>query len=174
MFRQINGKKIVAMDCEMVGSYQNGEEINMLARVTIIDFDGSILLDTFVAPIHPVTDYRTRFSGVTESSLKNAPSFENVQENVQTIIKPCILVGHSLRDDFAVLNFSHEKMFTRDTAEWNFLAKKYTDGFRPSLKKLARVVLGRDIQRHQHSSKIDATATLDLYKKFQESWEKEF
>lgn len=170
----IKGKNIVAMDCEMVGTNPNGTEENMLAKVTIIDFGGNLILDTYVAPISPVCDYRTRFSGVTASHLVFATKFSDVQEEVRKIIEPSILVGHSLRDDFGVLQLSHDKKFTRDTAEWKFLAETFTNHHRPSLKLLAKKVLGRDIQMDQHSSVIDARATLDVYKHFQKRWEKEY
>lgn len=169
----IMGRPIIAMDCEMVGAGPKGED-NMLAKITIIDFYGHIILDTYVSPDKPVTDYRTRCSGVKESDLINAPEFSVVQEKVRKIIENSILVGHSLRDDFVVLKLSHDQRFTRDTAEWNFLAKTYTDGFRPSLKKLARVIFGKQIQFGEHSALIDATTTLDLYKHFQRRWEREY
>jgi RNA exonuclease 4 len=51
---------------------RNGEETPLaLARVTIVDFNGAVLLDTFVSPTLPVVDYRTRVHGIQKSDLDN-------------------------------------------------------------------------------------------------------
>jgi len=58
----------VALDCEMVGAGLKGR-ISMLARVAVVNHHGHILLDSKVAPTKPVTDYRTRFSGIRKRDL---------------------------------------------------------------------------------------------------------
>jgi RNA exonuclease 4 len=62
--------KYVALDCEMVGVGINGEE-SSLARVSLVNFNGAVLLDEFVRQRERVVDYRTRFSGVRERDLIN-------------------------------------------------------------------------------------------------------
>ena len=64
----------VAMDCEMVGVGPKGSE-SVLARCSIVNWHGAVLLDTFVRPQEKVTDYRTWVSGVRAKDLKGAPSF---------------------------------------------------------------------------------------------------
>ena len=44
---------------------------SILAHVSIVDFNGIVLLDTFVSPTLPVVDYRTNVSGVQKSDLDN-------------------------------------------------------------------------------------------------------
>jgi hypothetical protein len=51
-------RKVLALDCEMVAA----GPISMLCRVVVVDFTGTTLLDTWVAPEAPVTDYRTEVS----------------------------------------------------------------------------------------------------------------
>ena len=53
----------VALDCEMVGCGEDGKR-SVLARVSVVNEDGNVVLDTFVAPGERVVDYRTRVSGV--------------------------------------------------------------------------------------------------------------
>jgi RNA exonuclease 4 len=57
----------VAVDCEMVETDKWGEA---LARVSIINYNGNVLLDKFVIPEGNVTNYRTWVSGVTPNNLK--------------------------------------------------------------------------------------------------------
>ena len=54
----------------MVGVGPEGIE-STLARVSIVNYHGSIILDEFVRPREKVTDYRTWVSGVREEDLKN-------------------------------------------------------------------------------------------------------
>lgn len=56
----------------MVGAGENGRE-DLLARVSLVNLKGDTLYDSFVKPINdiPVTDYRTRFSGVRPADLVN-------------------------------------------------------------------------------------------------------
>ena len=44
---------------------------SIVARVSVVDFNGVVLLDTFVSPTLPVVDYRTSVSGVRKSDVDN-------------------------------------------------------------------------------------------------------
>ena len=57
----------VAIDCEMVATNQ---DLNALARVTIVNENCNVLLDEYVVPEGRITDYRTRYSGITAQILK--------------------------------------------------------------------------------------------------------
>ncbi len=60
--------KFVAVDCEMVGVGVDGAE-SSLARVSVVNFHGAVLLDEFVRQRERVVDYRTEFSGVRERDM---------------------------------------------------------------------------------------------------------
>lgn len=61
--------KFVAIDCEMVGVGEGGED-SILARVSIVNFHGHVLLDEYVKPREKVTDFRTHVSGIKYHHLK--------------------------------------------------------------------------------------------------------
>ena len=44
-----------------------------LARVTCVSGKETVLFDSFAKPEHPVIDYVTKYSGITEEMLKDAP-----------------------------------------------------------------------------------------------------
>ncbi|BGP12412.1 hypothetical protein JCM10213_001983 [Rhodosporidiobolus nylandii] len=162
----------LAIDCEMVGVGPEGVE-STLARVSIVNYHGCVILDRFVRPREKVTDYRTWVSGVREEDLRNAPSFTEVQKEVAALIKDRILVGHALSNDTTVLLLSHPRHMTRDTSKYaplQGLAKTK----RPGLKTLAKLVLGIDIQAGEHSSVIDARATMAIYRSQKSAWEDSF
>ncbi|GAA5972777.1 hypothetical protein JCM21900_001044 [Sporobolomyces salmonicolor] len=159
----------LAIDCEMVGVGPEGVE-STLARVSIVNYHGCTILDRFVRPREKVTDYRTWVSGVREEDLRNAPSFAEVQKEVSELITDRILIGHALSNDTTVLLLSHPWHMTRDTSKYaplQGLAKTK----RPGLKTLAKLVLGVDIQGGEHSSVIDARATMAIYRSQKPAWE---
>mmetsp|Transcript_10192 Transcript_10192/g.15296 ORF Transcript_10192/g.15296 Transcript_10192/m.15296 type:complete len:567 (-) Transcript_10192:41-1741(-) len=108
---------IVALDCEMVGVGEHGER-SALARVSIVNWDYDVLLDTYVKVDEPVTDYRTFVSGVRDKDIQSDKAMDlHVCRNmVLKILKGRILVGHGLENDLGALNITHPKCDTRDTA----------------------------------------------------------
>jgi RNA exonuclease 4 len=60
--------KYVALDCEMVGIGIDGTE-SSLARVSLVNYHGAVLLDEFVKQRERVVDYRTRHSGVRAKDM---------------------------------------------------------------------------------------------------------
>lgn len=161
----------IAMDCEMVGVGPKGSE-SVLARCSIVNWHGAILLDTFVRPKEKVTDYRTWVSGVRAKDLQSAPLFAEVQEKVANLIKGRILVGHALHNDLNALLLSHPKPMTRDTASYAG-SRKIANTKYPSLRKLVELKLGLIIQKSgsAHSSVEDARATMALYRSLHAEWQ---
>ena len=73
---------VVALDCEMVGTGPGGR-CSELARCSILDYHGNILYDKYVQPCQPVTDYRTRWSGIRRHHLFDAMPFNQAREEVR-------------------------------------------------------------------------------------------
>lgn len=57
---------IYAMDCE----FCQAAEFQVLTRISIVNFEGETVLDSFVKPDVPIIDYVTKFSGITEEILE--------------------------------------------------------------------------------------------------------
>lgn len=77
-------------------------ERSSLARVSVVNFHGHVVLDTFVRQKERVTDYRTWVSGVRAQDLTDAPTFETVVKQVSEILKGRVLVGHAVHNDLEV------------------------------------------------------------------------
>eukprot|EP00941_MAST-03F_sp_MAST-3F-sp1_P005535 g5535.t1 len=170
---------IVAMDCEMVGVSKSGkDDRSVLARATVVNFDGDVLYDRYVVPMEKVTYYRTHVSGVSRENLygkkSNAVSFKQAQAAVASLINGRILVGHALHNDLAALMLDHPKSMTRDTAKYKPMLRARANGRRArpkALRQLTKELLGVQIQDGAHSPVIDARAALELYKKYRKQWE---
>jgi len=100
--------KYVGIDCEMVG-VGGEEDRSVLARVSIVNFHGTQVYDSFVKPKEFVTDWRTHVSGVSPKNMATARTFEEVQEEVSEILKDRVIVGHAIRNDLDALMLGHPK-----------------------------------------------------------------
>lgn len=166
--------KYVALDCEMVGVGPPPSLDSQLARVSLVNYHGAPLYDAYVLPTLPVTDYRTHVSGITPSHLlpPHAKPFAEVQAAVANLLHGRILVGHAIKNDLAALMLGHPRRDIRDTARHPRF-RALSAGKAPSLKRLAKEVLGIEIQTGQHSSVEDAGTAMALFRGEKEEFERE-
>uniref|UniRef100_UPI0037E895EF apoptosis-enhancing nuclease n=1 Tax=Semicossyphus pulcher TaxID=241346 RepID=UPI0037E895EF len=167
---------VVALDCEMVGTGPGGR-CSELARCSILDYHGNVLYDKYVRPSQPVTDYRTRWSGIRRHHLCNATPFPQAREEIHSILEGKVVVGHSIYNDFEALDLLHPAHMVRDTITTRLLSRLagFPSRHCVSLKFLSNKLLNRKIQvgRRGHCSVEDARAALDLYKLVEGEWEQE-
>mmetsp|Transcript_10252 Transcript_10252/g.21071 ORF Transcript_10252/g.21071 Transcript_10252/m.21071 type:complete len:618 (-) Transcript_10252:19-1872(-) len=154
---------VFGMDCEMVNTTHG----TALARLTIVSVlqDGktSKALDIFVKPSYPITDYLTRFSGITPETFEEGKEFFNIQEARvklgELVKRGDYIVGHSLENDYSALRLVHPN--TIDTA---VLFTDISNSRKHGLKYLSFGLLQRRIQQNQsgHDSLEDCVASIDL------------
>ncbi|KAG2491028.1 hypothetical protein HYH03_010476 [Edaphochlamys debaryana] len=121
---------------------------------------GCVLLDALVLPRRPITDYNTRYSGITPAMLQGCKvRLEDAQSALLALLPAeALLVGHALENDLRALAACHGRLL--DTA----LLFPHPKGppFKSALKILARRYLRRSIQEGSHDSAVDARTALDL------------
>lgn len=156
----------------MVGIGPNPDNDSALARISIVNYNGDQVYDSYVRPKEMVTDWRTHVSGITPKHMVEARSLEQVQKEVAEILDGRILVGHALRNDLDALLLSHPKCDIRDTSK-HPPYRKIAGGGSPRLKILASEFLGLKIQDGAHSSVEDARATMLLYRRDKDEFERE-
>ena len=168
--------KFVALDCEMVGTGPPPFLDNVLARVSLVNFHGEQIYDSYVLPPTDieVKDYRTRYSGVTEEHLVEgyARPFTVVRKDVEDLLEGRILVGHALRNDLRVLMLKHPAPATRDTSRHPQF-RIASGGKAPALRNLAKAELGISIQTGEHSSIEDARVAMLLFRQEKVEFEEE-
>jgi RNA exonuclease 4 len=170
--------KYVALDCEMVGIGTDGKQ-SALARVSLTNWDGGVILDTFVQVPARVTDFRTHVSGVTARDIhtnRGAMEVGECRKTVSKLLKDKILVGHALHNDLQALLLQHPKENLRDTAKYRPFQRLGGTKWRPrKLRDLVMENLGIAIQveGEAHDSTIDARSTMEVFKRVREVWEKD-
>lgn len=164
--------KYIAIDCEMVGVGPNPDRESALARVSIVNYKGDQIYDSFVLPKEKVTDWRSKVSGITPACMVDARNFEEVQKDVAELLEGRILIGHAVQNDLNALLLSHPKRDIRDTSV-HPPYRKIAGGAKPRLKILAAELLGLKIQGAAHSSVEDARATMLLFQRDKEAFERE-
>ncbi len=149
------GVALAALDCEMVSTV-NGLE---LGRVSLVGPDMAVIWDSFVAPVNPVLDYNTRYSGLTAEALQGAPSLLSVRARfLELVTSSTVLAGHSLDNDLRCLRVVHTRI--ADTS----LLYPHTRGppYKRSLRDLATTYLNEAIQEGEHCSIQDASVAMRL------------
>ena len=145
---------------------------HMLARVSLVDYDGRIVYDAYVKPREEVIDYRLSITGLTKEILsRRGEPFKNVQSRVKEFLRNKVVVGHAIHHDFEALGMERpEEYLVRDTCLFPPLRppkRKST----PSLRLLAEYWLEKVVQAESHSSVEDARTAMSLYKRFQADWD---
>lgn len=87
-----------------------------LARLTVVDVDGAVLLDSLVQPPGTILDVNTRFSGIAVNGLQGVTDdLGEVRELLGGLIdEQTIIVGHGLENDLKALRLVHTNVI--DTA----------------------------------------------------------
>nr|XP_046254888.1 interferon-stimulated 20 kDa exonuclease-like 2 [Scatophagus argus]XP_046254890.1 interferon-stimulated 20 kDa exonuclease-like 2 [Scatophagus argus] len=169
-----NPSKYLTIDCEMVGSGLKGS-ISQLARCSVVNYEGDVVYDKFIKPPVPVTDYRSRWSGIRPRDLVNATPYAEARKEILKLLAGKVVIGHAIHNDFKVLGYSHPAALTRDTSRIPLLNTRagFAEHECASLKRLSKAILNRDIQagKRGHSSVEDARATMELYKVVEVEWE---
>lgn len=172
------------------------EQQSAVGRVTVVNWENQVVLDTLVRVPVPVTDYRTHCTELTKAhdlSINNkaALSLEVVRTQVAALLKGKILIGHGLEVDLAALGLSHPWCDVRDTATYlPYMKKIVTDPMMTAmmlprdLQDLLNYFLGRQLSwsstTNQHPQQqqpsrlvMEAIGCLDLYKIKRHEWEAE-
>ncbi|CAH0596296.1 unnamed protein product [Chrysodeixis includens] len=149
---------IYSLDCEMCYTTHGLD----LTRVTVINSSCNVVYETLIRPLHPIIDYNTRYSGITEDQMVGVKTtLLEVQATLLTMFNSkTILIGHSLESDFKVLKLIHDTVI--DTSV--LYPHKMGPPYKRALRNLSSEYLKKIIQNSVdgHDSAEDATVCMEL------------
>ena len=149
---------IFSIDCEMCLTTANKHE---LTKISVVDSTLKPVYESFVKPDNPITNYLTRFSGITAAMLQDVTTkLSDVQEALKKLLpKDSIWVGHSLGNDLRAMQMFHP--YVIDTSViYNISGDRRR---KAKLKLLSHMFLGQEIQcagDKGHDPREDADAAM--------------
>ena len=89
-----------------------GADTLSLTRTTLVDHAGTVILNELCIPDSPITDYNTRYSGITKDTLAGVTqSWREVRDKVLALVdRDTYLVGHALHNDLHQLRLCHRRI----------------------------------------------------------------
>ncbi|XP_034836099.1 RNA exonuclease 1 homolog [Maniola hyperantus] len=149
---------VYSLDCEMCYTTQGLD----LTRVTVINTACKVVYETLIKPLHPIIDYNTRYSGITEEQMSEVKTtLLDVQATLLNMFNSkTILIGHSLESDFKALKLIHDTVI--DTSV--LYPHKMGPPYKRALRNLSSEYLKKIIQNSVdgHDSAEDATVCMEL------------
>lgn len=151
---------IFAVDCEMCIT-----DRSELTRISIVDEEMRVVYNELVKPSRPITNYLTRYSGITKNMMENVTTtIDDVQAFLRkNLPRDAILCGHSLNMDLSAMQIFHP--YVIDTSI--IYNRTGTRSYKPSLRSIAYELLGKSIQTADkvgHDSLEDAITAMELVK----------
>ncbi|KAJ5922072.1 hypothetical protein N7516_009775 [Penicillium verrucosum] len=167
-------RKAIVLDCKMIETTTCTSE---LAFITAIDFlTGEVLINSYVTPTAPVTNWLTPVSGITQEKMDAAIAEGNVLvSNADArgalrkfLNRDTVLIGHTLQHALRTLSLIHGRIVDTSVvtgeAVFSNAASKTTLPRIWGLETLARELVGIQIRGGDegHSSLEDALATREI------------
>lgn len=162
----------VALACQKVFINPQGNYSAIIAKITVVNYEGQAIYNKFVKPLDPVIDYRTSLTGITAEDLNNGDPYFLVRRDLIDLLGWRIVVGHKVAECLKTLKINIPLYLIRDTAYFKqfFRPGSYEH---PKLKSLAKQFLNTDIEVHFINTTENAITAMNLYKKFKVAWDKE-
>ena len=103
--REKIGLSAVYLDTETTG-FRNTDEI---VEISIIDHDGSVLIDTLVKPLGKIPADATNIHGITNEMVQDARGWPEVWEEVEVILKDRPVGIYNAEFDIRLMEQTHQK-----------------------------------------------------------------
>jgi len=144
-----------------------------LSRISIVDYRGYTLYDTFIRPPYDVADYRTEVTGLSAHHLANAPDCLQVRNVIAPLLKDKIIVGYALGQFLYTMGLTHPAIDTRDLALFLPFRRslRYKSTTMVPLDTLINRLMGRHIGLHGEIPLEQARASMDLFRSSEQVWE---
>ena len=152
------------IDVETTGG---SPSIDRVIEIAIVIYDGERVLEQYSSLINPgrkIDKYVTQLTGITDRMVQDAPTFEQVHQQVLAMFTDRIFVAHNVKFDFGLMRSEYKRLgidFNCKQLDTVTLARKVLPGFNSYSLGALCDSLGIDIQ-NRHRALGDAEATVKL------------
>ena len=101
--REYANLKPVFLDTETTGLHNSAE----IVEISIVDYHGSVLLDTLVKPLHSIPWDVIRVHGITDEMVDGAPSWYEVWPQVEKVLEGRYVGIYNADFDIRMMKQSH-------------------------------------------------------------------
>ena len=101
--RDYSNFKPVFLDTETTGLHNTAE----IVEISVVNYDGSVLLDTLVKPVHSIPWEVIRVHGITDEMVVEAPSWTEVWPQVEKNIQGRYVGIYNADFDIRMMKQSH-------------------------------------------------------------------
>lgn len=158
--------RFAVVDIETTGGYADR---NRIIEIAIVVFDGEKVIDRFEQLINPeraIPPFISSLTGITNEMVLEAPTFEQISEEVASRTESCVFVAHNVNFDYTFLKHEFERVgisFVRKKLCTVRLTRKVFPGLKSY--SLGNICAQFDIPNHdRHRAMGDAEATTRLLK----------
>ena len=108
--------KPVYVDTETTGLEKQDE----IVEISILDSDGTTLLQSFVRPLNPLTPAATKIHGISNAMVANAPTWPALWPQIRGVLFSNQVAAYNAPFDLRMMQQSHSryKIPWRETFEW--------------------------------------------------------
>lgn len=141
---------------------------NRMTEISVFKYDANQVVDEFTSLINPnslIPDYITALTGIDNVMVAEAPTFEEVAQDILEITADAVFVAHNVNFDYNIIQGEFKRIgieFKRKKLCTVRLSRRLLPGHRSySLGKLCRALSIHLVDRHR--ARGDAEATVMLF-----------
>jgi DNA polymerase-3 subunit epsilon len=163
---KIIDSKPVYLDTETTGLEKQDE----IVEISILDFDGTTLFQTYIRPVNSLTPAATRIHGITNPMVANAPKWPALWPQIRSYLFSRPIAAYNAPFDLRMMQQSHAryKIPWRESFDWvdvMILFSNYRgiwDPMRKSMKYFSLMDAGKHFNislPNAHRASADALLT---------------
>ncbi|MFI2742306.1 exonuclease domain-containing protein [Zhouia sp. PK063] len=102
--------KYAVIDVETTGL---GSGSNKITEIAIVVFDGEKVIDEYhslVNPEEPISSYVIGLTGIDNDMVAEAPTFDQIADQILTITEDCVFVAHNVNFDYNVISSQFKEL----------------------------------------------------------------
>jgi DNA polymerase-3 subunit epsilon len=156
----------VIIDVETTGGKQPQHRITEIGAVKMINGEIVDTWSTLINPQRHISQFITKFTGISNEMVKDAPLFSEVADNLSGFMQNCVFVAHNVNFDYGFFKQEFQRI-DRNFKMPKLCTVREMRKYYPGLKSysLGNLCENFDIPLHSHHRALcDAEAAAELLK----------